>query len=189
MEKNKVYLRVIIALSVIIPVVVALLLYTPFTLGLSGSWIKKLPALNAIFNSTTSLCLIGALVAIRKKNITLHRNLMFIGLILGVCFLISYVLYHSNSTSVIYGDLNGDGALSAQELSEVGTMRSVYIFILLSHIVLSVMVVPLVLFAFYLALTNQIIRHKKVVKFAFPIWLYVSITGVVVYLMISPYYL
>lgn len=114
---------------------------------------------------------------------------MLTGLLLGSLFLILYVLYHSNSVSVIYGDVNHDGVLDAQERLNVGAFRSVYIFTLLSHIALSIIVVPFVLMSFYFALTEQFDKHKKIVKYTFPIWLYVSVTGVIVYLMISPYYL
>ncbi|MEP0367582.1 MAG: DUF420 domain-containing protein [Cyclobacteriaceae bacterium] len=189
MKSNKLYLRIIIGISIAIPVVVALLLYTPFNLGLDAEWIGFLPTLNAILNSSTAVCLILALVAIKAQKVDFHKLLMTLGLLFGSVFLISYVLYHSNSSSVIFGDIDHDGVLSSAELSQVGTMRTVYVFTLLSHIALSIVVVPFVLLAFYFALTDQIARHKKLVKFTFPIWLYVSITGVLVYLMVSPYYL
>lgn len=188
-SNNKSYLRIIIAVSIAIPVVVAVLLYTPLNFGFDGDWVKGLPKLNAILNSTTAVMLILALIAIKNGKVKLHRNLMLTGLILGTLFLLSYVLYHANSTSVIYGDINKDGMLGQQELLQVGASRTIYVFTLLSHILLSILVVPFVLLAFYFALTNQIDRHKKLVKFTFPIWLYVSVTGVIVYLMISPYYL
>ncbi|WP_258105095.1 DUF420 domain-containing protein [Marinoscillum sp. MHG1-6] len=189
MKENKVYLRIIIAISIAIPLVVAILLYSPLDLGLSGDWIKALPKLNALLNSTTSVLLILALIAIRKRKVSLHKKLMLSCLVLGTLFLVSYVVYHSNSTSVIFGDSNKDGILSADELLKVGALRTIYVFTLLSHIGLSFVVVPFVLLAFYFALTDQITRHKKIVKFTFPVWLYVSVTGVIVYLLISPYYL
>jgi putative membrane protein len=189
LKTNKLYLRIIIALSIAIPVLVSFLIFTPFDLGFGGAWIKKIPAFNAILNSTTALCLILAVVSIKRKNIKLHSRFMLTGLLLGSLFLILYVLYHSNSVSVIYGDVNHDGVLDAQERLNVGAFRSVYIFTLLSHIALSIIVVPFVLMSFYFALTEQFDKHKKIVKYTFPIWLYVSVTGVIVYLMISPYYL
>ena len=118
----------------------------------------------------------------------LHRSFMFASLILGVFFLISYVLYHSSVESVKFGDINHDGMVSDAELLKVGTSRVIYLVILASHILLSILVVPFVLFAFYYALSDQIERHKKMVKYTYPVWLYVSITGVVVYFMIKPYY-
>ncbi|MEO9475584.1 MAG: DUF420 domain-containing protein [Cyclobacteriaceae bacterium] len=189
MKSNKIYLRIIIGVSIVIPVVVAFLLYTPFNLGLNVKWVRFLPTLNAILNSSTAVCLILALIAVRTQKVGYHKRLMTLGLVFGAVFLVSYVLYHSNSTSVVYGDIDHDGILSSTESSQVGAMRTVYIFTLLSHIALSIVVVPFVLLAFYFALTDQIGRHKKLVKFTFPIWLYVSISGVIVYFMISPYYL
>jgi putative membrane protein len=188
-NKNKLLFRTIIGVSVAIPIVVAALLYTPFDLGLDGAWIKFLPTLNAILNSATAAVLVLALFAIRSGKVKVHSSLMLTGLVLGSLFLVSYVLYHANSDSVIYGDVNHNGSLEPSEVLDAGVMRSIYIFTLLSHIALSIVVVPFVLLAFYYALTNQIPRHRKIVKFTFPVWLYVSVTGVLVYLMISPYYL
>lgn len=108
--------------------------------------------------------------------------------VLGSLFLISYIIYHATIDSTVFGDINGDGIVSEDELAEIGMLRRVYLFVLLSHILLSIVVVPFVLFAFYYSLTDKIEKHKKVVKFTFPIWLYVSITGVIAYLFISPYY-
>lgn len=183
------YRRFIISVSVIIPVAVALLLFVPksFSIG-DDSWVRSLPFLNAIINSTTAALLVLALVAIKMKKIVLHRNLMTLSLILGSLFLVSYIIYHASVDSTKFGDIDHDGVLSVTETESVASIRTFYLVTLLSHIALSIVVVPLVLFAFYYALTDQIARHRKIVKFTFPIWLYVSITGVLVYLMISPYY-
>ena len=186
---NKLYLRAIYIISAAIPIVVAFLILFPAKLNLTGDWVKSLPGFHAIINSTTVLTLVGALISIRKGNVTLHRSFMFASLILGVFFLISYILYHSSQPSVKFGDLDHDGIVSELELTQAGATRTVYLIILASHILLSILVVPFVLLAFYFALTDQIPRHKKMVKYTFPVWLYVSITGVVVYLMIEPYYL
>ena len=145
--------------------------------------------MNAVINSLTAVLLIAALIAIKKKNIRLHRTLMLSALVLGTLFLVSYVIYHASTTSTVFGDVDHDGVLSSAEKAELGSMRGIYLFTLLSHIGLSIVVVPFVLLAFYYALSNQISRHQKIVKYTFPVWLYVSITGVLVYLMISPYYL
>lgn len=189
LESNKSYLRVIQVVSVVIPVVVAILLFAPLNLNVEDqSWVKSLPGLNACVNSLTAVLLILALFAIRAKKIALHRNLMLSALVLGTIFLLSYVTYHASTTSTVFGDINGDGVLSAIERETLGTSRTWYLITLLSHIVLSIVVVPFVLLAFYYALTNQVSKHQKIVKYTFPIWLYVSVTGVIVYLMISPYY-
>lgn len=189
LEINKSYLRWIVVISIAIPLVVAVLLFVPFNLAIdSESWVKELPAFNAVINSITSVLLIAALVAIKAKRIRLHRNLMLTALLMGTIFLVSYVVYHASTISTVYGDLNHDGILSDAEREKLGGMRTVYLITLLSHIGLSILVVPFVLLAFYFALTGQIRRHQKMVKYTFPVWLYVSLTGVIVYFMISPYY-
>jgi putative membrane protein len=184
---DKKYLNVIKVVSVAIPVVVAILLFVPQKLNL-GEWVMALPHVNAVINSLTALFLIGALVAIKQKNITLHKQLMTAGLVLGTIFLVSYVLYHSSAPSTVFGDIDGNGVLDPSEKEAVSGTRGMYLFVLLSHIGLSIVVVPFVLIAFFFALSAQVERHKRIVKFTFPIWLYVSITGVIVYFLISPYY-
>ena len=139
-----------------------------------GEWTKILPHLNAVINSLTALLLIVGFYFIRNQKREAHRLVMTTAFILGGVFLISYVLYHLTNPSTSFG---GEGAV-----------KYVYYFILISHILLSLVVLPLVLRAFYFALNGDYQRHKKLVKFAYPIWLYVSITGVIAYLMISPYY-
>lgn len=184
---DKTYLNFIKVVSVLIPVAVAVLIYLPGKLAL-GDWVKGLPAFNAVVNSLTAVLLISALIAVKNGHVKIHKQVMTTALILGVVFLLSYVLYHASVPSVKFGDLNHDGLLSNLELQQIQGSRTIYLSVLLSHIGLSIVVVPFVLFSFYFSLTGQIDRHKKVVKFSFPIWLYVSITGVVVYLMINPYY-
>ncbi|NQZ77288.1 MAG: DUF420 domain-containing protein [Ekhidna sp.] len=185
---NKRYLRFIYLISILIPVVVAILIFFPAKAGFAGDWVKVLPGVHAVINSLTVVVLLLALIAIKKGNVNLHRSLMTAGLLLGVLFLVSYVLYHSNVESVKFGDIDHDGVVSDLEKEEAGTVRTIYLSILASHIMLSIVVVPFVLFAFYYALSGNIERHKRIVKFTYPVWLYVSITGVVVYLMIKPYY-
>ena len=175
-------------LSVAIPVVVAILLFMPAKLELGASWATMLPGLNAVMNSSTALALIAGLIFIKRKNIMAHRLSMMTAFVLGSIFLVSYVLYHSTMEGTKFGDIDHDGIVSATELAAAGFLRNVYFFVLISHILLAIVVVPLVLLAFYFALSNKIERHKKIVKYTYPVWLYVSITGVLVYLMISPYY-
>lgn len=186
-NNNPRYLTLIKVVSVAIPLLVAILIYLPGKIT-PGQWVYALPLVNALINSVTSVILILALISILRKNIEQHRTLMSSAFILGAIFLLSYVLYHASVDSVKFGDVNGDGILSIPEKQVVGNSRVIYLFVLLSHILLSLVVVPLVLFAFYFSLTGQISRHKRIVKFTYPIWLYVSITGVIVYLMIRPYY-
>ena len=185
---NKNYLVLIRVISVVVPLLVAFLLFFPAKLNL-GNWVYHIPAFNALLNTATSILLIAAIIAIKNKNVKWHQALMTSGFSLGAIFLLAYVLYHSSATTTIFGDVNGDGMLSDAERSLVSISRPFYVGILISHIALSVIVIPLVLTSFFYSLNARIEEHKKIVKFTFPIWLYVSITGVIVYLMVSPYYM
>lgn len=189
LQKNdKKYLTIIGVLSVVIPVVVALLLAVPQTGKLGDLDVSFLPHLNAVLNSATALCLIAGFVSIKNQNEGLHRTFMVSAVVLSTIFLVSYVIYHFQGTHTLYGDLNHDGVLSVAEKSEVSTSRIIYLVILLTHILLAVAVVPLVLLSVYFAVSDQRDRHRKIVRWSFPIWTYVAITGVVVYFMISPFY-
>lgn len=172
-EKDPKFNRVINIVAAAIPVVVAILLSLPQKVYL-GEWTKTLPHINGVINTLTSILLLAGYYFIRKKNITAHRQSMTIAFVLGGLFLVSYVLYHLSNESTTFG---GEGII-----------RPIYFFLLISHILLSIGVVWFVLRAVYFAYSGQIALHKKAVKWAFPIWLYVSITGVLVYLLISPYY-
>ncbi|MGM0477919.1 MAG: DUF420 domain-containing protein [Bacteroidota bacterium] len=167
-QKVQSFRKWIIALSIVIPVAVALL----FGIRIEGLDFSFLPPIYATINGLTAVILIVALVAIKAKNIRLHQRLIQFALVLSLLFLVAYVLYHMTSESTPYG----------------GEWSYLYYFILISHIFLSVVVIPIVLFAYLHAWKGDYEKHKKWVKFAFPIWLYVAITGVVVYLMISPFY-
>jgi putative membrane protein len=157
--------QIINILSLAIPIAVAVLLGIRTKVDL-GSWTKVLPHVIGVINTATSVLLILGLYFIRRKQLNAHKKAMLGAFGLGAIFLVCYILYHGGE----------------------GWIRPVYYFFLISHIVLSIAVVRFVLLAVYYALTNQVIKHKKIVKFAFPVWLYVSVTGVIVYLMISPYY-
>jgi putative membrane protein len=174
MTANKQSQKLINIVSIAIPVVVAILLNPRVPKLNLGDWTQDLPFLNAIINSLTSLVLVFGLYFIKQKNVLMHRRMMLMAFGLGACFLVSYVLYHLSNESTPFG---GEGAI-----------RIVYYFLLISHIILSIGVVWFVLRAVYYALSNQIEAHRKIVKWAYPIWLYVSVTGVIVYMMISPYY-
>ena len=188
-NNQNIYLKLIWVLSIAIPVVVAILIFAPEKINGAGDWVYILPHLNATFNSITTIVLLLGLYFIKNKNIKAHKSMMSIAFVLGSLFLVSYVIYHSTADSTIYGDLNNNGVLDdTEKTNELMWWRGLYVGILLPHIVLAAVVVPFVLFAFYYALSDKIEKHKKIVKWTFPIWLIVSITGVVVYLMISPYY-
>ncbi|MTI19808.1 DUF420 domain-containing protein, partial [Fulvivirga sp. RKSG066] len=164
-EDNK-YNKLIIALSVIIPVAVAVL----FSVKIEGYDFSFLPPIYASINGLTAILLIAGLIAIKNKKMKVHENLMKTCIGLSALFLVMYVVYHMTSDSTPYG---GEG-----------TMRYIYFFILISHILLSIVVIPLVLFTFVRALSERFDKHRKLARITFPVWLYVAITGVVVYIMI-----
>lgn len=170
MEESKKYNRIVIILSVAIPLIVAGL----FGVKLDIELPIFLPPIYAGTNAVTALVLIIALWAIKVKNIELHQRLMKAAIVFSVFFLIFYVLYHMTSDSTSYG---GEGIL-----------KYVYYLVLISHIILSVIVIPFVLITFIRAITNDIERHKKIARITWPLWLYVTVSGVIVYFMISPYY-
>lgn len=152
------------------------------------AFIYKLPALNAVLNGTCSLLLVFSLLAIKKKNIALHRKLNLTAFLVSSLFLISYVTAHYFIPDTRYGDADHNGLLDTTESAAVSGIKPFYLAILLSHILLAVLVFPMVLLSFYYGLTDQREKHKKLTRFSYPIWLYVTISGVVVYLMVSPYY-
>ncbi len=175
LEKEKKYNKWIVALSIIIPVVVAALFGVNLrTLGFNIEPLTFLPPIYASVNGLTALVLVLAVVAIKNKNRKLHERLMKFAITLSVAFLLMYIAYHMTSDSTKFG---GEG-----------TIKYLYFFILLTHIVLSIVIIPFVLITYVRAITNNIERHKKIAKITFPLWLYVAVTGVVVYIMISPYY-
>jgi putative membrane protein len=178
MENNSVeqkYNKWIVALSVIIPLAVAILFKVKLKdLGFEVEPLSFLPPIYAAINGLTALLLISAIVAIKNGNRKKHELLMKLAIGCSVAFLVMYVAYHMTAESTKYG---GEGLL-----------KGLYFFILISHIVLSIAVIPLVLITYVRALASKFDKHKKIAKITFPIWLYVAITGVIVYLMISPYY-
>lgn len=178
---------VIIILSVAVPILIATLFLTIDT-QTDVLWVHNLPFVNAVLNGTTAVILLLALYFIKNGNKRRHKQLMILAFVLGVLFIVSYVTYHASVPSTIFGDTNGDGTLQTTEKSEIGTMRTIYIGLLVSHILMAVIALPLILTAFAFALKDKIDKHRKIVRFTFPVWLYVSVTGVLVYVLISPYY-
>lgn len=153
-----------------------------------GVHLDFLPGFHALVNAGTAVVLLIAYYHIRRKNVEAHRKAIYAAVGLSVLFLLSYVAYHFTTPETIYGDLDGDGALSAAEKAEIGGMRVVYLVILLSHIVLAGLSLPFILFTFIRAYTNQFDRHRKMARWVWPVWLYVAITGPVCYFMLLPYY-
>lgn len=169
-KNDKKLKQAIWAVSIIIPIAVAIL----FTVKIEGLDLGFLPPIYASLNALTAIGLIVAIIAIKRKNRKLHQRVIQVCLIFSILFLLLYVLYHMTSDTTPYG---GDGIL-----------KMTYFFLLISHILLSMVVIPIVLFAYLFAWQGDFVRHKKWTKFAFPLWLYVAVTGVLVYVMISPYY-
>ena len=186
---EKKFSKFIIVVSIAIPVVVAILFGVKLKdFGYNVQPLSFLPPIYATVNAITALVLILGVRAIKNGNQKLHERLMTFAICLSVAFLVMYVAYHMTADSVVYGDANRDGVRSDAEAAAVGATRFVYLFILLTHIVLSIIIIPMVLVTYVRALAERFDRHRKLARITFPIWLYVAITGVVVYLMISPYY-
>ena len=176
--------KLIIVLSIVIPLVVGVL----FKVKIGGVDFSFLPAIYAGINALTAVVLISALFAVKNKNYDLHRGLMRFALLLSLLFLALYVTYHMTSDSTLYGDTNHNGNLDILEKAQIGATAYFYYVLLISHILLSIAVIPVVLFTYLFAWQGNFVKHKKWTRFAFPIWLYVAITGVIVYFMISPFY-
>lgn len=169
-ENQEPYKKLIITLSVVIPIAVAAL----FGIKIPGYNLSFLPPIYATINGLTAVLLVVSYISIKNGKRTRHELINKICIGLSAAFLVLYILYHMTSEETKFG---GEGAI-----------RYVYFFILITHITLSIIVIPFVLFTFSRALAGNFERHKRLAKFAFPLWLYVAVTGVIVYLMISPYY-
>jgi putative membrane protein len=178
MEQNtleKKFSKLIVFISILIPVVVAILFSVKLKdFGYNVEPLSFLPPIYATTNGITAVILILGVLAIKNGKRLLHQRLMTTAILLSVAFLVMYVAYHMTSDSTKFG--------------AEGMIKSIYFFILISHILLSIAVIPLVMITYVRALSMRFDKHKKIAKITFPIWLYVAITGVVVYLMISPYY-
>jgi putative membrane protein len=171
LPKKEPYQKLIIILSVVIPLAVAVLFGAPKVKGYDTSF---LPPIYATINGLTAVLLVAAVTAIRRGKQLLHERLIKICLALSASFLVMYVIYHLTSEKTVYG---GEGII-----------RYFYYFILITHILLSVVVIPFVLFTYARALSGNFARHRALAKYTYPLWLYVAVTGVIVYVMISPYY-
>lgn len=169
------YNKWIIIVSIVIPVVVAILFGVKLKdFGYNVEPLSFLPPIYATTNGLTAILLVAAVMAIKNGNRKLHQSLMTAAIALSLAFLVMYVAYHMTADSTKFG---GEGVIKA-----------IYFFILITHIVLSIAIIPLVLITYVRALSQRFDAHKKIAKITFPIWLYVAVTGVIVYLMISPYY-
>jgi putative membrane protein len=178
----------IVIVSVAVPLAVAALILLPHAKIYPGFNTSGLPLFHAILNSTTAILLLASLYFIKHQRIRAHRAANLTAVVLSSIFLVSYVIYHSTTPSVRFGDLNHDGVLSADEKLRAGNLRYVYYFVLSSHIILSGVIIPFVLFTLQKAFQEKFIQHKKLARITWPMWFYVAVSGVVVYWMISPYY-
>ena len=175
-KQDQFYIPLIIVLSIVIPLVVAALMFLPeeWHLEFGGADLRSLPFFHAILNGSTAVLLFTGFVLIKNKQINWHRISMVVAFLLSAVFLLSYVISKLSNPPVPFG---GEGFV-----------RHAYFFVLITHILLSVPVLPLALLAIYRGMTGEFDKHKKIVKWAFPIWMYVAITGVLVYLFMMPYY-
>ena len=175
---DKTVFRIIAGLSIFVFAVIVILQSKVLNLfpdkTLIPGWVFFLPKLNAILNGSCSVLLLASISQIKKGNVSAHKRLNLLAFILSSFFLVSYIIFHATGIRTSYG---GEGAV-----------KYIYYFILITHIILAAIVLPLVLLSFYYGLQMQVERHRKISKWTFPIWLYVTVTGVIVYLMIAPYY-
>tara|TARA_B100001113_G_C20997042_1_gene573245 strand:- start:152 stop:685 length:534 start_codon:yes stop_codon:yes gene_type:complete len=175
-KKDSFFVPLIITLSILIPIVVALLMIFPEYLHVESEEVdfSSLPFFHAILNGCTAILLLTGFILIKNKNARSHKISMMTAFILSSIFLVSYVISKLTNDPVPFGG--------------VGIIRYIYFFILISHIILSIPVLPLALFSIYRGMTGELSKHKRIVKWTFPIWMYVAITGVMVYIFMAPHY-
>jgi len=188
MKDSKLALLVIVLLSIAVPGLIGVFLFSPYKISADYVWLKDIPAFNAFVNSFTAIFLFMGKKYARQGEILWHKFFMSFALTLGIIFVLAYSIYHSTSPSAIFGDANLNGILEHGEEVRIGNLRYFYLTVLFSHIGMSFIVIPFVLFAFYYAIAGEIEKHKKTVKYTWPIWMFVSVTGVLVYFLARPYY-
>ena len=188
LKKNDKQAKLLIGVfSVVVFVAVSFL--TKFTITVELPFDKHIFALaNAIINATVAILLVAALVAVKQKKYTVHKNIMRTALFLSVLFLVSYIAHHLLAGETKFGDTDHDGIVSIAEQAVVGNLRAFYFILLFTHIILAATSLPFILFTAYRGLTSEFEDHKKIARRIWPIWFYVAVTGPLVYLMISPYY-
>ncbi|MFN8246153.1 MAG: DUF420 domain-containing protein [Ferruginibacter sp.] len=187
-KKNDRKARVfIIAVSLIVFIAVVVLSRVKLEVSLPFD-VHVFAGINAAINSVVALLLVFGIIAVRKKNYELHKKIMLTAILLSVLFLLSYIAHHLLAGDTKFGDINHDGLLSDEEKTGAGQMRVFYLLLLLTHIPLAGIILPFILFTAYRALTGEYDKHRKLTRITWPVWFYVAITGVMVYLMIRPYY-
>lgn len=172
---------IIVFVAVVILSKVKLVLDLPFNVHVFAT-------INAVINSMVAILLVAGLVTAKSKNYAVHKKIMLSAIVLSVLFLLSYICHHLLAGETKYGDLDHDGVLSINERAMAGGTRIFYYILLLTHIPLAAIILPFILFTAYRALTGEYEKHRKLVRITWPVWFFVAVSGVVVYLMISPYY-
>ena len=188
MVKNDSKAKIIIwIVSVVVFAAVAFL--AKFKLNINvGFNVHLFATFNAVINAGVAFLLIAGLITVKQKNYLLHKKIMLTAIILSVLFLVSYICHHLLAGDTKFGDLNHDGILSEEEKLAAGSIRTIYYILLITHIPLAAIILPFILFTAYRSLIGEYEKHKKLARITWPVWFYVAVTGVVVYLMISPYY-
>ena len=187
-KKNDKQAKLLIGIFSVV-VLVAVTFLSKFTLSVELPFDKHIFALiNALLNATVAVLLVAALIAVKQKNYTAHKNIMLTALLLSVLFLVSYIAHHLFAGETKFGDTDHDGLVSAAELVVVGNTRGLYFLLLATHIILAATSLPFILFTAYRGLTGEYADHKRKAKRMWPIWFYVAVTGPLVYMMIKPYY-
>lgn len=188
LKKNDKTARIFIfAVSIIVFAAVVILSKVTIDISLPFN-VHVFALINALINSLVAILLVAGLLVVKQKNFVLHKKLMMAAILLSVLFLLSYIAHHLLAGDTRYGDINHDGLVSGEELSAVSSMRTLYYFILLTHIPLAGIILPFILFTAYRSLIGEYEAHKKLARITWPIWFYVAVTGVLVYVMINPYY-
>jgi len=177
----------IIIFSIIVFAAVVLLSRVKLELDL-GFDIHLFALLNAWINSCVAILLILALIVVKKRKYETHKKLMLTAMVLSIIFLLSYISHHLLAGDTRFGDINHDGIVTEAEKAGAGSLRIIYYIILGTHIPLAGLILPFILFTAYRALIGEYPEHKKLARITWPVWFYVAVTGVAVYLMISPYY-
>ena len=172
---------IVVFVAVVILSKVKLVLDLPFSVHVFAT-------INAVINSLVAVLLVAGLVTAKSKSYAIHKKIMLSAIILSVLFLVSYICHHLLAGETKYGDVDHDGILSLNETVMAGGTRMFYYILLLTHIPLAAIILPFILFTAYRALTGEYEKHRKLVRITWPVWFFVAVSGVVVYLMISPYY-
>jgi putative membrane protein len=187
-QKNDRKANILIAVfSIVVFAVIVLLGKLKFNITTSFD-VHVFALFNACINSVVAILLIAALWQVKQKNYATHRNLMYVAMVLSILFLISYIAHHLLAGDSKFGDVNHDAIVDEAEKAAAGSLRYIYFVILITHILLASLILPFILFTAYRGLTGEWEKHRKLAKYTWPLWLYVAVTGPIVYLMIKPYY-